>query len=178
VACQVRELVELVLLKGRLGADLREEAYAIEEEAVVRLWLDQSEHRADIFQAHCDIGSREYGANSASSYGRWEAMGIARPRFPEPTRERETKLFCRRAELLWLPVEGIWTPGGWCPLEDRLDSNTAWALIFMRARVCERSVALDLVPCKLLNRPGERLLFNTKEFMFDRWTQRRLRDFR
>ena len=105
-------------------------------------------------------------------------MGIARPRLPDPTRERETKLFARHDELLWLPVECIWMRRGWRPVEDRLDSDTARALIFMRARAFERSIALDLVPGKLATRRGERLLFDTEEFMFDPWTQRRLREFR
>lgn len=175
---QVRQLIELVLLKGRPGADLREEAYAIADEPVVRLWLDQSEHRAEHLPGAPRLRKLRMRGELRILYGTWEGMGIARPRLPEPTRERETKLFARHDELLWLPIECIWVRDGWRPVENRLDSDTARALIFMRARAFERSIALDLVPGKLPTRRGERLLFDTEEFMFDPWTQRRLREFR
>jgi len=173
-ARQVRQINELVLLKGGPGADLREEAYAIAEEAVVRLWLDQSEYRREHFPGAPRLRKLRICGELRILYGRWEAMGIVRPRLPEPTRERETKLFARRDELLWLPVDGVWTRNGWRPVEDRLESETVRAIAFMRSRAFE----ITKIPGRLPTRRGQRLLFDTEKFMFDPWTKRRLREFR
>jgi hypothetical protein len=177
-ARQVRQLVDLVLRRGRAGADLRSEAYAVADEAPVRLWLDQSEYLADHLPGPPRLRKQRIRGELRILYGAWQGMGISRPRLPEATRERETKLFARRDELLWHPVEGIWTPRGWRPLQERLESETARAMIFMRARAFERSVWKDLVPGKLPRSRGERLLFDAEEFLSSWWTRRRFREFR
>jgi hypothetical protein len=178
-ARQVQQLIEIALRKGRPGADLREEAYAIGTEPVVRLWLDQSEHRLEHLPGAPRLRKLRIRGVLRFLYGTWEGMEIARPRLPEPTRERETKLFARRDELLWLPVEGIWLPRGWRPVEDRLQSETVRAILFMRARAFESRVSSEKsIPGKLPKRRGERLLFDTEAFIFDAWTRRRFREFR
>jgi len=178
-ARQVRQLIELAVLKGRPGANLREEAYAIADEPIVRLWLDQSEQRVDDLAGAPRLRKLRVRGVLRILYGTWEGMEIARPRLPEPTRERETKLFARLDELIWHPEEGIWMPRGWRPTEDRLQSEAVRAILFMRARAFESRVSSEKsIPGKLPKRRGERLLFDTETFIFDPWTRRRFREFR
>jgi hypothetical protein len=177
-ARQVRQLVELVLLKGHPGADLRSEAYAIAEEAPVRLWLDQSEYLADHLPGPPRLRRLRIRGELRILYGVWQGMGLARPRLPQPTRERETKLFARRDELLWHPEDFIWRPQGLRIVREQIESEVARAIIFMRARAFERSVWKNLVPGKLPTIRGERLLFDAEKFLADPWTRRRFREFR
>ena len=70
---------------------------------------------------------------------------------------------------------GVWTRRGWRPVENRIESETARAIVFMRSRTFEIT---KKIPGRLPTRRGERLLFDTEEFMFDPWPKRRLSEFR
>lgn len=177
-AHQIRRLIELVSVKGCAGADLRQEAYAIADEPSVKLWLDQSEERRERLPGPARLKKLRIKGELRVLYGLTEGMGIARPRLPDATRERETKLFARRDELLWLPVDGVWRPQGWRPLQPLLESEVVRAMLFMRARAFERAVWKEMVPGALRHRRGERLLFDAERLLSHPWTKRRIKEFR